>query len=148
MIFSACVPSIRFGEQPIHDKYLKAERTDTIPALTNSSDKEYEATGEKSTGICSYYGRGFDGRKTASGEKLDNDEFTGAHRTLPFGTKVKVTNLKNNKSCIVTITDRGPWKRKRIIDVTLAAAKELDMIRSGLCEVEVEVLKGPDGELK
>lgn len=94
-------------------------------------------------GTASFYGKKFNGRRTASGEKLDNTLFTAAHRSLPFGTLVKVTNTKNNKSVIVKINDRG-ITRSRIIDLTYAAAKEIDMIRDGVVKVEIEVVNPED----
>lgn len=90
-------------------------------------------------GTASYYGKKFNGRRTASGEKLDNSLYTAAHRSLPFGTLVRVTNTKNNKSVIVRINDRGITS-KRIIDLTYAAAKEIDMVRDGVVKVEIEVV--------
>lgn len=93
------------------------------------------------TGVASYYATKFHGRKTASGEIFHKDSLTAAHKTLPFGTKVRVTNLKNNKSVIVKVNDRGMQGKKRIIDLSPAAAKELNMIGSGLIKVKVEVLE-------
>lgn len=91
-------------------------------------------------GTASYYGKHLHGRHTYSGEPFDNSSFTAAHKTLPFGTMVKVTNIKNNKSVVVRINDRGRFKRGRVIDLTYAAAQELDMIRDGVVGVELEVL--------
>lgn len=92
------------------------------------------------TGVASYYALKFHGRKTANGDIFHKDSLTAAHKTLPFGTKVRVTNLKNNKSVVVKINDRGMHGKKRIIDLSQAAAKELNMIGSGLIKVKVEVL--------
>jgi rare lipoprotein A len=85
------------------------------------------------TGIASFYGGGH----TASGEAAGRTRLTAAHRTLPFGTNVAVTNIGNGKTVIVRITDRGPYRRGRIIDVSTAAARELDMIESGTTMVRV-----------
>lgn len=93
--------------------------------------------GYQERGEASYYADKFHGRKTASGEIYKKTEFTAAHRTLPFGTKVKVTNLKNGKSVIVRINDRGPFKKTRIIDLSRAAAEKIDLIRIGVANVEV-----------
>lgn len=92
------------------------------------------------TGVASYYALKFHGRKTANGDIFHKDSLTAAHKTLPFGTKVRVTNLKNNKSVIVKINDRGMHGKNRIIDLSHAAAKELNMIGSGLIKVKVEVI--------
>ena len=86
------------------------------------------------TGSAAYY----HGRRAASGERISATEFTAAHRTLPFGTRVRVTNLANGRSVIVRINDRGPFGRGRIIDVSRAAARELGMIGSGVARVRLE----------
>lgn len=91
------------------------------------------------TGIASFYGKGdgFHGRKTANGERYDRYSMTAAHRTLPFGTKVRVTNLRNGKSVIVRINNRGPFVRGRIIDVSYAAAQQLGFAGQGITRVSV-----------
>jgi rare lipoprotein A (peptidoglycan hydrolase) len=91
-------------------------------------------------GIASWYGPGFHNRRTASGEKFDQNQMMAAHRTLPFGTVVRVTNLKNNRSCIVKITDRGPFVRSRIIDLSKAAAYELEFTSNGTALVRIETI--------
>ncbi len=93
---------------------------------------------ESQTGIASFYASGFHGKKTASGEIFSNRKYTAAHRKLPFGTKVKVTNLSNNKKVIVKINDRGPYAKGRIIDLSYQAAKDLDMIKKGVVKVKIE----------
>lgn len=95
------------------------------------------------TGIASYYGRAWNGRKTACGEVFNTDSFTCAHRTLPFGTMLKVTNKKNGKSVVVRVTDRGPYAKGRIIDLTLAAAKKIDMVNAGITQVEIAQVYTP-----
>jgi rare lipoprotein A len=92
-------------------------------------------------GYASFYHDKFEGRKTSSGEKFKQKKMTCAHRTLPFGTKLRVTNLANNKEVVVTVNDRGPYSKGRIIDLTKAAAKELDFIKNGHAKVEIELLK-------
>ncbi len=96
--------------------------------------------GKVQRGKASWYGRRFQGRKTASGERFDRRKLTAAHRKLRFGTRVRVTNLDNGKSVVVRINDRGPFGRGRIIDVSEAAARRLDMIRAGVVRVKVEVV--------
>ena len=91
-------------------------------------------------GVASYYAQKFHGRKTASGQRYDKRKLTAAHNKLAFGSKVKVTNLKNKKSVIVTINDRGAFK-KRLIDLSYAAAKKLGLIKRGIGQVKVTVLK-------
>jgi rare lipoprotein A len=91
-------------------------------------------------GLASWYSDRFQGRKTASGERFDQRALTAAHRTLRFGTRVRVTNQRNGRSVIVRVNDRGPFGRGRIIDLSRAAAQALDMIRAGVVPVTVEVL--------
>lgn len=91
-------------------------------------------------GWASWYGEPFHGRKTASGEVYDMYQLTAAHKTLPLGTTVMVTHLKNDRSVMVTVNDRGPFVRGRIIDLSYAAAQGLGMVREGVARVRVEVL--------
>ncbi|MFC1688344.1 septal ring lytic transglycosylase RlpA family protein [Pseudomonadota bacterium] len=88
-------------------------------------------------GVASYYADSLDGNKTASGEPYDKNAMTAAHRTLPFGTQVKVTNLSNQKEVTVRINDRGPHAKGRIIDVSGAAAKKLGLMDSGTAKVRI-----------
>lgn len=88
-------------------------------------------------GNASYYSDKFHGRKMANGELYHRDSMTCAHRKLPFGTLLKVRNTRNDKSVIVRVTDRGPFSNRLIIDLSRAAARELDFIRAGICPVEI-----------
>jgi len=97
-------------------------------------------------GLASYYGKRANHHRTASGEKLSNDSFTAAFRTYPFGTYLKVTNLKNKHIAIVRINDRGPHRRKRIIDLSYAAARKIRLMNSGIAQVEVDL--ATDAEIK
>jgi rare lipoprotein A len=93
-------------------------------------------------GVASFYSvKTNGGTTTASGERLRDDFYTAAHKTLPFGTLIKVTNLKNNKTVVVKCNDRGPFIKGRIVDVSLAAAKVIDLQTSGIAKVKVEVVK-------
>jgi rare lipoprotein A len=96
--------------------------------------------GSESFGKASYYGNKFYGRKTASGEILKKRGLTCAHPSLPFGTMLEVTNLANNKWCIVRVNDRGPFVRGRIVDVSYDAAKQLEMFKTGTAKVKVMVV--------
>ncbi|MCU0607054.1 MAG: septal ring lytic transglycosylase RlpA family protein [Candidatus Edwardsbacteria bacterium] len=96
------------------------------------------------TGLASYYGKEFHGRRTASGEPFDMDALTAAHRTLPFGTVVRVTNVKNGKSVKVRINDRGPFIAGRIIDLSYAAAKSIGMLAVG--QVRIDIISQPPME--
>jgi rare lipoprotein A len=94
-----------------------------------------------SVGIASYYGKKYHGRKTASGEIYDMNALTAAHRTMPFGTQVKVTNLANDRSVVVRINDRGPFVKDRVVDVSLEAARRLQIIGTGTARVVLEPVK-------
>ncbi len=96
-------------------------------------------------GIASWYGDKFHGRRTASGERYNMHAMTAAHRSLPFGTKVRVINLENNRRVIVTINDRGPFVKGRVIDVSKRAADMLGMRRAGVARVRIEVLQSAGG---
>jgi len=107
--------------------------SDTLSKIGMTRDAE--------TGQASYYAEKFHGRRTSSGEDYDMDDYTCAHRWLPFGTKVRVTNLRNGKRVVVRVNDRGPWKHERLIDVSKQAAKDLDMIRHGTTTVRLDVVE-------
>jgi rare lipoprotein A len=136
----------------------EAGRTGTQGAVANAKaskrprapQRKPSATARRSTahrhkpyrllGTASYYGSEFRGRRTASGERFNPKAMTAAHKTLPLGSRVRVTNLRNGKSVEVTINDRGPYTGGRIIDLSKGAARKLDMIRSGTAKVRLEVL--------
>ena len=98
------------------------------------------ASADASEGKVAYYGRKFAGRKTASGERFNPGALTMAHKSLPFGTRVKVTNLKNKRSVVVRVNDRGPTTPDRIGDVSSAAARKLGMLRSGVVSAKLETV--------
>ena len=95
-------------------------------------------------GLVSWYGEQFHDRPTASGQLFDSTAMTMAHPTLPFGTKVKVTNLRNGRSVVLTVNDRGPFVGKRIADLSQAAAATLGMLRRGIAHARLEVLHAAD----
>lgn len=96
-------------------------------------------------GLASWYGEECEGNPTASGEVYDMNELTAAHRTLPMGTRLKVTNLRNNRSLVVTVNDRGPFIHNRLLDVSKEAAWKLGFMGSGLALVRTEVVSYPKG---
>lgn len=110
-----------------------AARLPSVPAKIGSTE----------TGIASWYGVPYDGRPAASGEVFDMEKLTAAHRALPFDTWVEITNLSNGKQVDVRITDRGPFVRGRIIDLSLAAARQIDMVRTGTARVRLKVIDAP-----
>lgn len=138
--------------------YIKMKKVILIFALmftyfgTNAqtdSIKETIKDKHELIGKASYYGSEYKStRHTANGEHFNKNAYTAAHKTLPFGTIVKVTNTKNNKTVEVRINDRGPFIKGRIIDVTVAAAKELGMIQSGVAHVEMEIISMPEKRRK
>ncbi|HEV8309803.1 MAG TPA: septal ring lytic transglycosylase RlpA family protein [Methylomirabilota bacterium] len=95
-------------------------------------------------GLASWYGPQHHGRPTASGESFDMQALTAAHRTLPLGTRLRVTNLENGRMVVVRVTDRGPYAPGRIIDLSLAAARTLGMLERGVARVRLEVMPGPE----
>ena len=92
-------------------------------------------------GVASYYNTNFNGKRTASGEKFSNNAMTGAHKTLPFNTQVKVINMRNKKWVVVRINDRGPFVKGRIIDLSKAAASKIGLSHHGTARVKLEVLR-------
>lgn len=102
--------------------------------------------GQVQTGKASFYADKFEGTPTASGEKYRHNKLTAAHKTLPFGTRVRVTNLQNNQSVEVVINDRGPYVENRIIDLSKSAAEKLGFINQGLADITLEVIDAGDGK--
>ena len=98
------------------------------------------AVPETEVGLASFYADKYHGRTTASGEVFDTRELTAAHRTLPFGTRVKITLVDHDRTVVVRINDRGPFVPGRVIDVSRAAAEELEMTRAGVVKVGLEIL--------
>ncbi|MBN2414032.1 septal ring lytic transglycosylase RlpA family protein [candidate division KSB1 bacterium] len=125
-----CFPQPRYRNTGYRDR----------PRRTNDTQNN-RAHFEIESGLASYMAQELQGRTTASGEKFNMWALTAAHKTLPFGTIVRVINLENNKSVDVRINDRGPFKRGRIIDLSYEAARILDFINNGLTKVEIRVIK-------
>ncbi len=126
---SSCTSSVRFS----FDNKDKSGQN-------SGKTSETIAAGTVFYGKASYYGDEFNGRKTANGEIYEGDKITAAHKTLPFGTMIKVRNLNNNKEIVVRVNDRGPFVSGRIVDLSYAAAKRLDMIRDGVVDVVFTVI--------
>jgi len=130
---------------PIDTNPAAVELAAEILPLPEAASQPVEAqpsTTPLGRGTASYYGRKFHGRRTASGEPFDMGALTAAHRSLPFGSLVRVTNPANGRSVTVRINDRGPFTRGRVIDVSRAAAEELGLIRRGHATVELELIEG------
>jgi rare lipoprotein A len=129
------IPSVESSSEPILPRSPETQEApppSTLPTPAPSTTIE--------TGLASWYGAKHQGKRTASGEIFDQKKFTAAHRTLPWGSIVKVTNLDNGKSVEVRINDRGPFTKGRIIDLSRAAARAVGMLESGVSPVRMEVL--------
>jgi len=139
--------AVKTSLQVINALRLAIGSTKLPDAVNNYA--EAAATGRLATlegddsfsGRASWYGPKFHGRKTSNGERFDQEGLTAAHRTLPFGTKLLVTNRSTGKSCVVKVNDRGPYKDNRVIDLSKGAAKQLNMVSSGVAMVDVFVLQ-------
>lgn len=133
-------PSI---QSPSHRETARRERPPAEPAPARIP-KSYGDPISTQVGLASWYGPPYAGRKGADGKVYDQNAMTAAHRTLPLGTIVRVTNLATDQSAVVRITDRGPFVRGRIIDLSLAAAKATGVYRAGVARVRVEAYTPPD----
>jgi rare lipoprotein A len=136
-----CASSPRFADRSDHSKETKTSQWIDQPGK-HISEKVLLTL----EGVASYYANDFHGKQTSNGETYDMNGFTAAHRTFPFGTKVRVTSLENNKTVIVRINDRGPFKEGRIMDLSMGAAKEIDLILNGTSRVRLEVLEWGKGK--
>lgn len=111
--------------------------TSSVPSYSGSGEPGTDLSQYDTVGVASWYGKPYHGRRTASGEIYNMNQLTAAHPTLPFGTRVAVTNLDNGRTVIVTINDRGPFKPNRVIDVSRKAAGQLGFLNQGLTRVRV-----------
>jgi len=139
LVIVSCSSSPRFKsknsekESPSKPRYFNSEKSDTLFNLPEAI--------ETVIGYASYYADAFDGKTTSNGETFNMYELTAAHRTYPFNTMIRVTNLSNNKTVIVRINDRGPVPPNRIIDLSLGAAQLIEMVDDGIAEVKLEILE-------
>jgi len=156
LVVFCCIGPMRGGQSCLHAKPVYYSLQEEQPQLQvgHTAKHEVNTTTDKRIatnidtkigakvliGKASWYGPDFHGKLTASGEIFDQNALTAAHRELPFGTKVLVTNLKNGKSTVVTINDRGPYVKGRHIDLSRAAAKEVGMIEAGVVDVMMLIL--------
>ena len=123
---------------------MNAQSNDLVEVKALRTTKEVALKNRQESGNATYYGLRYKSdRKTASNKAYEKNKLTAAHKTLPFGTVVRVTNKKNGKTVDVEITDRGPFRPGRIIDLSVAAAKELDMMKAGVVPVIIRVLEVP-----
>lgn len=129
----SCSSSIRFSNS-------KQENYKVDKSYYDNNENTEVKPGLVIRGFASYYSDDFIGRTTANGEIYSKNKYTAAHRTLPFGTKLKVTNLRNSKFVFVVVNDRGPFISGRVLDLSYSAAAQLDMIKDGVAEVEIEII--------
>ena len=122
------------------DAARRAAQTVVENRMTEDAREAARSVRRLGTGEASYYGPGFAGRPTANGERFKPSEMTAAHRTLPFGTKLRVTNTGNGKSVVVRVNDRGPYAHNRVIDLSQGAAQRIGMLHSGTAQVRLEVI--------
>jgi len=127
---------------PLNVEQAVAQATDAdVAAVLPAAPQVEPAIEHVGDGVASYYGAELAGNRTASGERFNPRAMTAAHRTLPLGTKLRVTNKANGRSVVVRINDRGPFHKGRLIDVSFAAAKEVGMIGTGKAPVRLEMLR-------
>lgn len=143
MLLAACASSPRFATEqpPRRSPGQTAPPTTPEPAARPGSKALLTLEG-----TASYYADDFHGKQTSNGEIYNMHDLTAAHRTLPFGSRIRVTNLANNLQVIVRVNDRGPFVEGRLIDLSLGAAQKLDMVRTGTASVRLEVLEWGRGE--
>jgi rare lipoprotein A len=141
MVFVALVGfTLVVNEDKITEPTITEEVT-SVEEETLTADRSLVEFLDKGTMKASWYGPGFHGHKTANGEVYDQMSFTAAHKSLKFGTLLKITNLKNSKSVVVRINDRGPYIHGRDLDLSKAAALELGFVRKGVSKIKVEEIK-------
>jgi rare lipoprotein A len=139
-ILAPLVESVPSAPDEITSKFPPGAVIQSLPAQDKVEAEEDVARKMIGSGEASYYGPGFAGRRTASGEIFNPSQLTAAHRTLPMGSKVRVINKRNGKSVVVRINDRGPFTKGRVIDLSVAAARQINMIQSGKAPVSLELL--------
>jgi rare lipoprotein A (peptidoglycan hydrolase) len=150
LFIAGCGSSPRFAlnnskkEKKARYEDRETNRNEKKPEIINEDEYSNSTVLETKTGVASYYTGKYDGRKTSSGEIYNKDDFTAAHLKYPYNTIIRVINLMNNKSVIIRINDRKPDFNGRIIDVSYGAAKKLDMLKNGITEVRLEILKWGD----
>ena len=148
-LFSACSGTARYATKASEENSYKEYKKETAELLEEENiDLNNIHPLSTETGIASYYSEKYNGRQTASGETYDMYGFSAAHPSYPMGTIVRVTNLTNNLSLILKINDRMPDFKGRVIDLSLGAARKLDMIQNGTARVKIEVIKWGNGMME
>lgn len=128
------------GAALLHTKVSNKKHTYEINGKSYTSLSKEASHQFSQVGVASYYGGSFHGRKTANGEIYNKNAYTAAHKTLALGSYVLVTNIRNGRKVVVRINDRGPFSQNRVLDLSVAAAKEIGMFHSGITHVKIEAL--------
>jgi rare lipoprotein A len=146
VISTGCAHRTQTSQPPV--QYPPSQASSPPSAAPPAIERQPAIPGQYvEEGVASWYGDPFNGRRAANGEIYDMHQFTAAHRTLPFGAIVRVTNLRNGKQTEVRITDRGPFVANRVIDLSLSAAQAIDMVGPGTANVRLEILGGPNPQV-
>jgi rare lipoprotein A len=149
VISAGCAHRTATSQPPVQSPPVESVPSPAAPSPPSSAppavERQPAIPGQyEEEGVASWYGDPFNGRRTSNGEIYDMHQFTAAHRTLPFGAIVRVTNLRNGKQTEVRITDRGPFVANRVIDLSLSAAQAIDMVGPGTAPVRLEIIGGPN----
>jgi rare lipoprotein A len=149
MISAGCAHRTATSQPPVQSPPIESVPSPAAPSPPSGAppavERQPAIPGQyQEEGVASWYGDPFNGRRTSNGEIYDMHQFTAAHRTLPFGAVVRVTNLRNGKQTEVRITDRGPFVANRVIDLSLSAAQAIDMVGAGTAPVRLEIIGGPN----
>jgi rare lipoprotein A len=150
IISTGCAHRTQTSQPPVQYPPSQAPSSAPVPGASSppAIERQPAIPGQYvEEGVASWYGDPFNGRRAANGEIYDMHQFTAAHRTLPFGAVVRVTNLRNGKQTEVRITDRGPFVANRVIDLSLSAAQAIDMVGPGTAPVRLEILGGPNPQV-
>jgi rare lipoprotein A len=146
LFYGGCSSSVRFGREGSGNGQGK-ETTEPETVKPNRTPRDSNAKPLLTvTGVASFYADAFHNRKTSNGETYDMNDFTCAHRNFPFQTRIRVTNLDNDMTVIVRVNDRGPFAEGRIIDLSLGAAKALNMVEKGTTKIKLEILEWGNGK--
>ena len=153
IVILSCVASPRYSSNPnrTSSKNKVTKSTNNTSKSSANDNRRYSSNSNSKIrndviiGIASWYGPNFHGKLTANGEVFDQYGVTAAHKTLPLGTVVRVTNLDNDKSIILRINDRGPYVGDRVLDCSYGAAKKLDFMKTGTANVEIRIIELGDG---
>lgn len=140
-ILSVCALALVAAITPVTAQYDREQYASAPGPRDLARDRENDDERDIGSGMASYYGSELAGNRTASGERFDPEDFTAAHPTMKFGSRVRVTNIATGLSTIVRVNDRGPWRGKRIIDISRAAARAIGLDRAGIGRVSLRLLR-------